>query len=158
MMLCRDKRAGQYKISSLFLLKKAYMHLCWRRKFPMHASEGWCLRMSVISQMIESQWLLWNTYAWLLFANSIKRVGLLFRWEYNLEDCFQIASSFSYSLGKTTLRRQSKFCILKLCTRCQIRPYEGQSHKWLLLSMILPSGLGWTVMQCYVTCIPNYKF
>lgn len=157
-MLCRDKRAEQYKMSSSFLLKKASVHPCWRRKFPMRASEGWCLRMSVISQMIDSQWLLWNTYARLLFANSVKRVGLLFRWEYNLEACFQITSSFSYSLGKTTLRTQSAFCLLKLFTRCQIRPYEGQSHKRLLSSMILPRGPGCTVVQYYVSCIPNHRF
>lgn len=66
-------------------------------------------------------------------------------------------SPFSSSLGETTHRIQNRFCILKLFTRCQIWPCEGQSHKWLLSSMIIPSNPGWTMMQYYVTCIPKHK-
>lgn len=55
MMLCRDKKAVWYKSSSIFVLKKVYVHRCWRKKFPMHASDGWHLRMNGFPQMIKSQ-------------------------------------------------------------------------------------------------------
>lgn len=55
MKLCRDKRAVSSETTSIYLLKKACMHQCWRKQFPMCASEGWCLRMNVFPQMIKSQ-------------------------------------------------------------------------------------------------------
>lgn len=54
MMLCRDKKSLWYKSSSVFVLK-VYVHQCWRKQFPIHASDGWCLRMNGFPQIINNQ-------------------------------------------------------------------------------------------------------
>ena len=81
MMLCRDKKAAWYKTTSIFLLKKAYMHQCWRKQFPIRASEGWCLRMNVFPQMIESQ---------CLQSTSLSLDGQECKFKTTGNDCFEI--------------------------------------------------------------------
>lgn len=67
-------------------------------------------------------------------------------------------SSFSSSLGETTHRRQNRFCILKLCTRCQIWPVKANPANGYCQARNFPVTLAGQWCSSMSRVYPNTSF